>query len=140
MKRLETGEFSQAGKMVLVDGSHWVAGTGGAQLSRIGAAAPPARKALAPDPIYTITVTGNDFFGYKRTGVAVNEDTQIDILVNSSTDLGMLRLGLTDAPVDEADAVRITISTVEIRRGGNDPWETFTGDPRTFDLLATHRR
>ena len=48
----------------------------------------------------------------------------------------MLRLGLTDAPTDAADAVRVTVSSVEIRRGGNEPWETFVEGRRTYDLLA----
>lgn len=134
--RLETGAFSRSGKMVLVDGSHRLTGTGGSQLSRIGAANPPASKTLAAAPFYTITVTGDDFFDYERTGVAVNEDTQIDILVNSSTDQGMVRLGLTDAPVDDADAVLVTITAVDIRRASGGGWETFVGESRTIDLLS----
>jgi hypothetical protein len=58
------------------------------------------------------------------------------MLVNSSTDLGMVRLALTDAPVDDADAVLVTINTVDIRRAGGGPWQTFVGESRTFDLLS----
>lgn len=133
--RLTAGDYSQTGKMVLADGSHGAIGAGDAQLVELRTA-PPAPKTLAAARFYTIDATGEGFAPYSRTGVAITEDAQIDILVNTDTDMGMVRLGLTDAPVDAADAVRITFSTVQIRRGGNDPSDTFVGDPRTFDLLA----
>ena len=57
------------------------------------------------------------------------------MLVNTSTDLGMVRLGLTDAPVDDAEAVLITISEVSIRRAGGGPWQTFVGESRTGSMI-----
>ena len=48
----------------------------------------------------------------------------------------MVRLGLTDAPVDDADAVLVTISAVDIRRASGGGWETFVGESRTIDLLS----
>ena len=133
--RFEAGTLTQGGKMVLADGSHKTAG-GGAQLSRVGGtAAAAASKVSALATLYTIEVTGDGFLPYERRGVAVEDGALIDILVNSDANMGMLRLGLADAPSDQADAVRVTVSSVAIRRGGAELWETFVADGRTYDLL-----
>jgi hypothetical protein len=50
--------------------------------------------------------------------------------------LGRLTLGITDAPVDDATAVVVQFTGVEVKPSG-DPAETFTFDaPRQIDLLA----
>ena len=134
--QMRTEGFVHSGKMLLLDGNQSVPATT-RQLIATGTRAPtPVGKALALSPLFTVTVTGEGFFDYRRTGVAIGGNTFLDILVNSSTDMGMVRLGLTDAPVDGADAVNITISTVDIKRSEGGGWETFAGEPRTFDLLA----
>ena len=134
---LTTDEFNDTGKMTLIDGHKGSVAVESATLTPVASRAPePAGKALEESRFFTISVTGDDFFDYARSGVALDEDRSIDMLVNSSADLGMVRLGLTDAPVDGADAVLVTINTVDIRRAGGGPWQTFVGESRTFDLLS----
>ncbi|MDP6984135.1 MAG: DUF4382 domain-containing protein [Candidatus Latescibacteria bacterium] len=134
---LTSDRFVETGKMTLLDGRKGTMAIEPASLMRVTSAEPQqAGKALADSDFFTITVTGDGFFDYERSGVAVDEDLSLDILVNSSTDLGMVRLALTDAPVDDADAVLVTINTVDIRRDGGGPWRTFVGESRTFDLLS----
>ena len=130
--QLRAEGFVQTGKMLLLDGNK------AAVAANFISSDPfrnPAAKRLVLPSLVTLMVTGEGFFDYVRTGVALTGDTVIDILVNSTVDKGMLRLSLTDAPVDSADAVRVTISSVQIRREQGDPWETFAGE-ETFDLLA----
>ena len=50
----------------------------------------------------------------------------------------MLRLGLTDAPTDAADAVRVTVSSVEIRRGGNEPCVGCGAGSTPSDRMGAH--
>ena len=134
--QMRAGDFVQTRKMLLLDGRRSVPAAFAASLPP-----PPgrdvSRKPSALAPLFTINVTGEGFFEYWRSGVALASDAIIDITVNSSSDQGMLRLSLTDAPVDSADAVEVTVSSVQIRREENDPWETFGGDTTvTIDLLS----
>jgi hypothetical protein len=134
---LTSDHFVETGKMTLLDGRKGTVADESALLTKVTSSEPqPAGKALADSRFFTIAVTGDEFFDYERSGVALDEDRSLDMLVNSSTDLGMVRLALTDAPVDDADAVLVTINTVDIRRAGGGPWQTFVGESRTFDLLS----
>ena len=135
--QLTTDRLIDTGKMTLVDGHKGHVSSRNSELSPLAGRVPePAGKALEEAQFFTISVTGDGFFDYSRSGVSIDEDRSVDMLVNSSSDLGMVRLGLTDAPIDEADAVLITINTVDIRRAGGGPWQTFVGESRTFDLLS----
>ena len=134
---LTSDHFVETGKMTLLDGRKGTVAIGSTSLTRVLSFEPQAAgKALADARFFTIAVTGDEFFDYERSGVALDEDRSLNMLVNSSTDLGMVRLALTDAPVDDADAVLVTINTVDIRRAGGGPWQTFVGESRTFDLLS----
>lgn len=135
--RLQAAGFARTGKMVLVDGN---AATPALATSRVLVPAwhdGRVGKVLALPSLYTVMVSGIGFSDYTRSGVAITSDMVVDILVNRASDKGILRIGLTDAPVDGAEAVRLTVSAVDIKRSDSDdgPWETFTGQ-RTFDLLA----
>jgi hypothetical protein len=49
---------------------------------------------------------------------------------------GMLKLGITDAPVDVADAVVVQFSGVELKPRNGAPFSvTFAGGPKSIDLL-----
>jgi len=48
---------------------------------------------------------------------------------------GMLKLGVTDAPVDVADAVVVQFSGVELKPKNGSPFTvTYSGGPKSIDL------
>jgi len=49
---------------------------------------------------------------------------------------GTLRLGLTDAPVDQADAVVVQFTGVELKPAGGTAFSRDFASPRTIDVLA----
>jgi len=49
---------------------------------------------------------------------------------------GTLRLGLTDAPVDQADAVVVQFTGVELKPAGGVAFSRDFATPKTLDVLA----
>lgn len=55
---------------------------------------------------------------------------------SSSTGTGTMSLSITDAPVDEADAVIVEFTGVEIKQSGGSSYDYDFDTPRQIDLLA----
>ncbi len=56
--------------------------------------------------------------------------------MGSDAETGTMTVEMTDAPIDSADAVNVTIERVEVNRAGNpDGWITLNEPQQTYDLL-----
>lgn len=132
--RLNAADFVQTGKMLLVDGRGTSPQPAGKPASMSESST--AGKLSALPSLFTVAVSGEGFLPYRRTGLAIDTDMSLDVVLNSDAERGMLRLWLTDAPADEAEAMNVTISEVQIRRAKTGPWESFPlDDEPTYNLL-----